>query len=84
VLQPEVRCVEFVEQITEWLDGGLSDDARLLFEEHLAYCSPCDRYVAQFRQALLLLHEDDPDAPEDRAGPMVRAQLLAAFRARRP
>lgn len=79
--QPQVRCVEFVEEITEWLEDGLSDDQRLLFEEHLAYCSPCDRYVAQFRMVLaaardshLVLSEGPP--------PAVRAALLDAFRHR--
>jgi hypothetical protein len=77
--QPEVRCVEFVEQITEWLEGGLSDPERLLFEEHLAYCGPCSRYVDQFRAALRLLRDSDKllgDAPPQ---PM-RDALLDAFR----
>jgi anti-sigma factor RsiW len=77
--QPEVRCVEFVEQITEWLEGGLSDPERLLFEEHLAYCSPCGRYVDQFRATLQLLRESDQrlgDAPPQ----PLRDALLDAFR----
>jgi anti-sigma factor RsiW len=79
--QPEVRCVEFVEQITEWLEGGLSDAERLLFEEHLAYCSPCGRYVDQFRSALRLLRDSDQrlgDAPPQ----PLRGALLEAFRQR--
>ena len=79
--QPEVRCVEFVEQITDWLEGGLSDDERLLFEEHLAYCSPCGRYVDQFRATLRLLRDSDQrlgDAPP----PPLRDALLGAFRQR--
>jgi hypothetical protein len=42
IRQPEVRCVEFVEQVTEWLEGRPSDTERLLFEEHLAYPTPVD------------------------------------------
>ena len=34
MLQPEVRCVEFVDEVTEWMEGGLTDDERLLLEEH--------------------------------------------------
>jgi anti-sigma factor RsiW len=79
MLQPEVRCVEFVEQITEWLEGGLTDDELVLFEEHLAYCSPCDRYVIQFRESLVLLRQEEarmgPAPP-----PAVRNALLDAFR----
>jgi hypothetical protein len=77
--QPEVRCVEFVGQITEWLEGGLPDAERLLFEEHLAYCSPCGRYVEQFRATLELLRNSGQmggEAPP----PQVRDELLAAFR----
>ena len=77
--QPEVRCVEFVEQITEWLEGGLSDAERSLFEEHLAYCSPCGRYVEQFRATLQLLRDSDPMRGEA-APPPVRDALLDAFR----
>jgi hypothetical protein len=79
MLQPEIRCVEFVEQITEWLEGGLTDDRRLLFEEHLAYCSPCDRYVAQFRLALTLVRNSNIHTGEA-APESVRDALLEAFR----
>ena len=79
--QPSLRCVEFVEQITEWMEGGLSDDDRLLFEEHLAYCSPCDRYVVQFRQMLDVMRRG-----AFRLGsgppPAIRSALLEAFRHR--
>jgi anti-sigma factor RsiW len=89
VRQPEVRCIEFVEQVTEWLDGGLRDDERLLFEEHLAYCSPCEQYVAQFRQTLALLRAASGDGAPGVTGdaspePSVREALLSAFRQRRP
>jgi anti-sigma factor RsiW len=77
--QPEVRCVEFVEQITDWLEGGLSDDDRLLFEEHLAYCSPCGRYVDQFRATLRLLRDSDQRLGDAPPTPL-RDALLGAFR----
>jgi hypothetical protein len=77
--QPEVRCVEFVEQITEWLEGGLSDCERLLFEEHLAFCGPCSGYVDQFRAALRLLRDNDQLLGDSPPQPM-RDALLDAFR----
>jgi anti-sigma factor RsiW len=82
MLQPEVRCVEFVEQITEWLDGAMDDDERLLFEEHLAFCSPCTRYVDQFRSAVELVRAGTA-ALGDAPAPPVRAALLDEFRRRR-
>ena len=51
MLQPEVRCVEFVDEVTEWMEGGLTDDQRLLLEEHLAICPHCTRYLDQLRAA---------------------------------
>lgn len=82
MLQPEIRCVEFVEQITAWLDGGLTDEERLLFEEHLAFCNPCARYVDQFRDALRLMREREEQLGEA-PPPAIRSALLAAFRAKR-
>ncbi|MDQ1391786.1 MAG: putative zinc-finger [Acidimicrobiaceae bacterium] len=77
--QPEVRCVEFVEQVTQWLEGGLTDEERLLFEEHLAYCSPCSRFMVQFRQSLALSRMADGYMRQG-PPPMVRAALQDAFR----
>jgi predicted anti-sigma-YlaC factor YlaD len=79
MLQPELRCVEFVEQVSDWLDGGLSEDERVLVEEHLAFCTPCNRYLDQFRTALRLIREGEGrfgEAPP----PAVRDALVEAFR----
>jgi anti-sigma factor RsiW len=80
--QVEVRCVEFVEQITEWSEGGLGDEERLLFEEHLAFCSPCSRYVEQLRRSLELVRAGE-EALGEAPPPSLRAALLQAFRQQR-
>ena len=78
--QPEIRCVEFVESVTEWMEGALPDDERLLLEEHLVICPHCTEYVAQLRlTATVLRGRPTSDAPP----PTARAALLDAFRARR-
>ena len=77
--QPEVRCVEFVETVTDWMEGALDDDARLLVEEHLVICPHCTEYLAQLRATAAVLREAPAEAPPAKA----RAALLAAFRARR-
>jgi anti-sigma factor RsiW len=75
--QPEVRCVEFVESVTDWMEGALSDDDRLLLEEHLVICPHCTEYVAQLRLSATVLRERPvKDAPP----PAARAALLDAFR----
>jgi hypothetical protein len=74
--QPAVRCVEFVETVTEWMEGGLGDDDRLLLEEHLVICPHCTEYLAQLRLTTAVLHQQQAQAPPAAA----RDALLAAFR----
>jgi hypothetical protein len=79
--QPEIRCVEFVESVSDWLEGALSDDDRLLLEEHLVICPHCTEYLTQLRLTAAVLREGSvTDAPP----PAARAALLDAFRAGRP
>ena len=78
--QPEIRCVEFVETVTDWMEGALSDEERLLLEEHLVICPHCTEYVAQLRLTSGVLRERPvTEAPPAHA----RAALLDAFRAGR-
>ena len=79
MIQPAVRCVEFVETVTDWLEGALVDADRLPLEEHLVICPHCTEYVAQLRATTAALGLDGsrrrtaPPAP-------ARAALFAAFR----
>jgi anti-sigma factor RsiW len=75
--QPEVRCVEFVESVTDWMEGALTDDDRVAIEEHLAICPHCTEYVAQLRLTVAVLR-DQPAA--DAPPPAARASLLDAMR----
>lgn len=77
--QPAVRCIEFVELVTEWTEGALESPHRELLEEHLVICPECVEYLAQLRLTSELLAESPTAAPPDNA----RAALLEAFRARR-
>jgi len=61
----EMVCQELVELVTEYLDGSLPADQRIRFEEHIAHCGPCVRYLEQMRQTIVLtgaLRENDIDA----------------------
>ena len=64
-----MRCREFVEVITGYLEGTLPDEDRRRFDEHLATCPHCTAYLSQMRTVLRLtgrLTEDDiPDATRD-------------------
>jgi anti-sigma factor RsiW len=76
----DLPCVDFVELVTEYLEGALSTDQRLVMERHLAFCSPCVDYIAQMRATIAatgaLREEDVP--PDSAVEP-----LMAAFRALR-
>jgi anti-sigma factor RsiW len=73
----DLPCVDFVEIVTEYLEGSMSVDERLAMERHLAFCSPCVDYIEQMRAAIALTgtlrEEDVPEA--------VIEPLMDAFRA---
>jgi anti-sigma factor RsiW len=75
---PRIRCVEFVDYITDWQEGALSDDLRAEVEEHLAFCTPCVAYVHQLRATVTSLRGALDEAPPAGA----RETALAAFRDR--
>jgi anti-sigma factor RsiW len=78
----DLLCVEFVEVVTDYLEGGMDARERARLEAHLRACPHCARYLAQIHTTIRLtgrLTTDDVDALE----PAARDELLAAFRAYR-
>jgi anti-sigma factor RsiW len=75
----DVPCIEFVEVITDYLDGALPTDETRRLEEHLAICTGCESALAQFRELIRLsgrVAESDIDA----LTPEQREPVMAAFR----
>ena len=75
-LDRDLTCIELVELVTEYLEGGLGARARERFEEHLGSCEGCSTYLDQMRQTLVTvgsLRQED-------FSPAMRDALLAAFR----
>ena len=75
----DLLCVEFVEVVTDYLEGALSAQDRARLEAHLTACDGCTRYLAQIRITIELtgkLTTDDVDA----LGSEARGELLAVFR----
>ncbi|HEY6892106.1 MAG TPA: zf-HC2 domain-containing protein [Solirubrobacter sp.] len=72
-----VACIEFVELVTDYLEGVLPDRERRALEHHLSLCDPCVAYLAQMRETRRLtgtLQVDDvPEAGVE--------DLMAVFRA---
>ena len=69
-------CREFVELVTDYLEGALPETERLRFEAHLAECDGCSGYLEDMRRLVGTLHET-PSPPPD---PVTREALTAAFR----
>jgi anti-sigma factor RsiW len=76
---PKIRCIDFVDLVTDWEEHALSDDVRAEVEEHLALCPDCVDYVNQLRATVGMLRGTVDAAPP----PAAREAALAAFRAAR-
>jgi anti-sigma factor RsiW len=69
-------CREFVELVTEYLEGTLPGTERARFEAHLAECDGCSGYLEDMRRMVRTLG----DTPEREPDAETRAALLRAFR----
>jgi Putative zinc-finger len=72
----QMACREFVELVTEFLEGTLPLNDRTRFEHHLVFCTWCVDYLQQMRDTLRLsgrlTERDLPSEGKD--------ELLRAFR----
>ena len=73
----ELTCRELVELVTDYLEGGLTPEERMRFEEHLLICEGCSAYVDQVRKTIEVVGS----LQEDSIPPQMRNNLLGAFRA---
>ena len=73
----DLPCSDFVELATDYLEGSLTIEQRLVVERHLAFCAPCVDYLDQMRAVIKTtgaLREEDVPEP-------VMESLMDAFRA---
>jgi anti-sigma factor RsiW len=72
----DLPCNDFVELATDYLEGSLTVEQRLVVERHLAFCAPCVDYLDQMRAVIdatgRLREEDVPEPVTD--------SLVQAFR----
>lgn len=71
-----MSCKEFVELVTDYLEGELSWRERRRFEKHLKACPWCTRYLEQMKVTLRTVGRID----EGSISPSARDALLHAFR----
>jgi anti-sigma factor RsiW len=76
-MAPEgMSCNQFVELVTDYLDGVLSPEDRARFEAHLSLCDGCSIYLEQMRKTIGLLGHLPPES----IPPAAQEELLRAFR----
>ena len=73
---PHLTCQEFVELVTDYLEGALDDDTVRRFDEHVALCPGCQTYLDQMRETASRLGE----IPAETLTEEMQATLLSAFR----
>ena len=72
----QLSCRELVELVTDYLEGALSEEERLRFDDHIGRCGACRIYLEQIRQTITLLGR----LPEPALSPDAERELLEAFR----
>jgi anti-sigma factor RsiW len=72
----QLSCQELVELVTDYLEGALSDEERLRFEEHIGRCDGCNVYLEQMRVTVSALGY----LPQDALSPEAEHELVEAFR----
>jgi anti-sigma factor RsiW len=71
-----MRCQDFVELVTDYLEQALSGSDRLRFESHFDDCPYCDSYLDQMRQTIALTGH----LSEETLSPEIKAEMLRRFR----
>lgn len=72
----ELSCMDFIEVVTNYLDGALSEDERQRFEDHVVQCRSCGVYLDHIRQTIKIVGR----LSEESLNPEMKKTLLEAFR----
>ncbi len=72
----EMTCAEFVELVTDYLEGALDRETEGRFVLHATECDGCERYLDQIRATIGELGRLTPAT----LSPEARGALLTAFR----
>jgi anti-sigma factor RsiW len=76
-----LTCREFVEVLTDYLEGALDPAERAEIERHIVICRGCTNYVEQFRSTIDLLGRLADEPPRDAERERSAGAALAIFRA---
>ena len=70
-----MSCSEFVELVTDYLEGRLPPAEAERFDAHMEVCPPCHQYLDQMGATLTAMGR----IPEETISDEARAELLSAF-----
>ncbi|MFB3776627.1 MAG: anti-sigma factor [Bryobacteraceae bacterium] len=73
-------CREVFAQLSAYLDGELTPEARRAMERHLCDCPPCIEFVESLRRTVDLCRRFEPDGAPGPLTAEARERLLAACR----
>jgi len=76
-LAGRMTCKDFVEMVTDYLEGTMPLHKRIRFHFHLGMCLGCRIYLQQMRQSIRTLGR----LPQEPIPPAIREELLRRFRA---
>ena len=69
-----IVCQEWVEMVTDYLEGALPPRLQKAAAEHLAACPHCREYLEQIRRTIAVSHElPADDVPADVVAALARA-----------
>lgn len=74
----DLRCIEFVELVTVYLDASVDSGVRAWIDDHLRLCEGCRNYLDEMRRTIVTIARARAAAEPSES---VRAGLVAAFRA---
>ncbi|HSS79975.1 MAG TPA: zf-HC2 domain-containing protein [Gaiellaceae bacterium] len=72
----QLSCQEFVELVTDYLEGALPAEEAARFEDHIGRCTGCAAYLDQIRETIALTGRLTPES----LSPEAERDLLDAFR----
>ena len=75
-LAGRMTCAEFVEMVTDYLEGSMTFWERIRFHLHLGLCFGCRVYLNQMKQTI----QATGHLPEEPVPQEVRDELLKRFR----
>ena len=75
-MSDELSCREFVELVTDYVEGALPAGERRAFEAHLHGCDGCATYLDGMRRTIELTGR----LTEADVAPEIERELLTAFR----